>query len=149
MSNTARHIFTEAESKRGQKESVATKRTALKIEKLRLKNISRAEQLDLLKGVLSNPLVIGTLAYFVVDLIEKASSRQLTATEQNQFNTLQSMVKNIPIFGGFVNFGFANGVQGTLGYAELKMAILAYIATGGNVAGSLANLAGVVKSVIP
>lgn len=147
--NLPRHKFTPAESIKG---ATATKRNRVKLAK-EIKKLTGMEiDADIAMTFLSNPAVMGTLLYIGVGFLRNLDTVQ-TTQNSNKPSFLSEWEHNFGAFLGTVGIP-VNSLAGTttiggIGLDALQLALLAYIASGGNLAGILSSATGFVSKLLP
>lgn len=150
-----KHQFTAEETARGASASLVSRAKALKLEKFGIKSMNKRQELAVMGQIATNPAVIGTGLFILTSIVERglissannSSSPQTTPRPQVAVaDPVQKLLGDLPIIGGL----FQGSVMSALTEAEfgaLKIALLAYIATGGNIAGSLGTVTGLATKV--
>lgn len=160
------HELTEAErsdgvrtSKTNAKERVKIARMNARTEKMKAMAMREAAWFHLAGQVVSNPAVIGTALYLAVGWLEKTSQKSSTQTVTTTTESgpsipswLQGLVNIIPggkqIEGDFSTITTdLTTIAADFGWDALKAALLAYIASGGNLAGVLTSGANILSSL--
>jgi len=151
-----RHILTREEQLRGNRVSNLTKKEDVRLRKKVLKLETQKAWLDIAKTALANPAVAGTLMYFAVDLLEKFELSMLKnptapTSPADIITQIQTAISNLFFTQGgqvsFINNLLNNSavIQGE--FAAVKAALLVYIGSGGNIAGTIASAASLVSAI--
>jgi hypothetical protein len=151
-----KHKFTAEESHRGASASVQVRKADVKLGKAKLSMQERLAWLELAKAAIAQPVISGSLAYFAVGAVEGIINTAKNATttpapQQSLGSLLSSLLSGWNPISGIAGPGsdLNNIVTGDLGtllaaadLEALKVAIILYIATGGNLVGLLQSSGG-------
>jgi len=144
------------DSEQGKRASVIAnkaKRAELRLRKKALNIEQEAQFMRLLEAGMKSPVIAGTIAFFVVSAVEagtnvvKGLNGEDTSTDKKATgkNLITWIEGNFNPLAGTENL--ITALQG-LDFTALKAAIIAYIASGGNLAGLLTSVGGTATSVI-